>query len=107
VISSLKKLRKRHYQPAWIRTDNGMEFAAQALQNWLGDRDVKSHFIAPGSPWENGNNERFNGTLRNEHLDMDQLYGLLDARVKVGMFRDYYNNPETYRQIKTSPQCFD
>jgi putative transposase len=52
VINSLRRLMKRHGQPAWIRTDNGMEFAAQALQNWLSDRYVKRHFIAPGSPWQ-------------------------------------------------------
>lgn len=64
VVNSLRKLMNRHGQPRWIRTDNGMEFAAYALQNWLGRRDVKSHFIAPGSPWQNGINERFNVSVR-------------------------------------------
>ena len=99
VKSSLKKLMKRYGQPTWIKTDNGSEFVAEPLQTWLDDRDVKSHFIEPGSPWQNGVNERFNGTLRNEHLNKEQLFTLLDARVKASVYRDYYNNERLHSSL--------
>lgn len=55
--------------PEHIRSDNGPEFTANALKKWLGKVGVKTLFIAPGSPWENGYNESFNGTLRDQLLN--------------------------------------
>ena len=55
--------------PDYIRSDNGSEFKAKMLQDWLKQLDVKTAFIAPGSPWENGYNESFNGRFRDEFLN--------------------------------------
>jgi transposase InsO family protein len=57
-----------HGKPEFIRSDNGPEFVAAPLREWLARVGIKSIQIYPGSPWENGSNERFNGTLRNEVL---------------------------------------
>ena len=62
--------------PEHLRSDNGPEFCAQALREWLGRIGVKTLYIQPGSPWENGYNESFNGKLRDELLDREIFYTL-------------------------------
>ena len=66
VIKVLRDLFGKHGCPEHIRSDNGSEFRAGELVQWLKDLAVKTAFIAPGSPWENGFNESFNGRLRDE-----------------------------------------
>ena len=66
VLEALYPLLLRHGSPEYIRSDNGPEFAAEAMQGWLRHIGIKPIRIYPGSPWENGYNERFNGTLRRE-----------------------------------------
>ncbi|WP_133117374.1 IS3 family transposase, partial [Paramylibacter kogurei] len=66
VLDALYPLLMKHGKPEYIRSDNGPEFIAAALQDWLRKVDIKPIHIYPGSPWENGYNERFNGTLRQE-----------------------------------------
>ena len=56
----------RHGPPEYLRSDNGPEFTAKLVRRWLGRVGVETLFIAPGSPWENGYNESFNGKLRDE-----------------------------------------
>ena len=63
--------------PEYLRSDNGSEFVAQVVQNFLRDIQVKTAYITPGSPWENGYNERFNGILRNELLNGEVFYNLI------------------------------
>ena len=70
----------------------GSEFIATAVQQWLGQIGVKTLYIAPGSPWENGYNESFNGSLRDELLNEELFDSLADARRKLAIWRyDYHH----------------
>ncbi|MEM7723996.1 MAG: DDE-type integrase/transposase/recombinase, partial [Pseudomonadota bacterium] len=71
VLEALYPLLLHHGYPEYIRSDNGPEFAAEAMQGWLRRVGIKPIRIYPGSPWENGYNERFNGTLRREVLNAE------------------------------------
>ena len=71
LAQNLYPLLLRHGTPEHIRSDNGPEFAAKAMQDWLRRVGIKPIRIYPGSPWENGYNERFNGTLRREVLEAE------------------------------------
>ena len=67
-------------KPEYIRSDNGSACKASVLQEWLRTIHVKPIYIHPGSPWENGYHERFNGTLRQEGLDPEVFYALAEAQ---------------------------
>ena len=69
--------------PAHLRIDNGSEFVARTLQSWLADRQVKTLYIEPGSPWQNGYVESFHGSLRDECLDRELMLSLAEARVII------------------------
>ena len=75
----------------YIRSDNGPEFAAKAVRSWLNRLGVKTMFIEPGSPWENGYIESFNGKLRDELLDREIFTTLEEARVLIEQWRREYN----------------
>ena len=78
--------------PDHIRSDNGPEFTATAVREWLGKIGVKTLFITPGSPWENGYNESFNGRLRDELLNGEIFYTLREAQVLIENWRRHYNH---------------
>ena len=73
-----------HGIPEYIRSDNGPEFIAKDLRSWLSGIGVKIAYITPGSPWENGFCESFNGTFRDNLLDGEIFYSLQEAKVVVG-----------------------
>ena len=77
--------------PEHIRSDNGPEFTARVVREWLKRVDVKTLFIEPGSPWENGYCESFNGKLRDELLDREIFYTLKEAKVLIERWRLEYN----------------
>ena len=77
--------------PAHIRSDNGPEFTAAAVRKWLGQVGVGTLFIEPGSPWENGYVESFNGKFRSELLNRELFDTLLEAQVLVERWRHEYN----------------
>ena len=77
--------------PDHIRSDNGPEFTAKVVRAWLGRIGVKTLFIEPGSPWENGYNESFNGKLRDELLNGEIFYTLKEAQVLIEHWRQHYN----------------
>jgi transposase InsO family protein len=79
VLEVLTELFARYGPPAHIRSDNGAEFTANAVRDWLRDLGVKTLFIEPGSPWENGYNESFNGTLGEEVLKRGIFFTLAEA----------------------------
>ena len=79
VLDCLEELFLRRGIPDHIRSDNGPEFTAEAVQEWLGRLEVNTLYIAPGSPWENGYVESFNGKLRDELLDREIFDTLLEA----------------------------
>ena len=77
--------------PEYIRSDNGPEFTAKATRKWLERLGVKTLFIEPGSPWENGYIESFNGKLRDELLNREIFTALIEAKVLTADCRKEYN----------------
>jgi transposase InsO family protein len=77
--------------PEHIRSDNGGEFTARAVRRWLGSLCVRTLFIEPGSPWENGYIESFNGKLRDELLNREIFTTLTEAKVLIAGWRKEYN----------------
>ena len=91
VLAVLADLFVRHGPPEHIRSDNGPEFTARAVRGWLGGVSVQTLFIEPGSPWENGYCESFNGKLRDELLNTEIFDTLREAQVLIEGWRRYYN----------------
>ena len=77
--------------PEFIRSDNGPEFIAKELQRWLAEQKIKTIYITPASPWENGFVESFHSRFRAECLNREQLWTLTEARVVIEDFRQDYN----------------
>ncbi len=94
LICILDDLFNQHGNPAFIRSDNGPEFIAEKLKNWLNKRGTDTLHIDAGSPWQNGFIESFNSKVRDEHLNMEIFLTLREAQVKTEMWRRKYN---TYR----------
>ena len=78
--------------PMHLRSDNGSEFIANALREWLDKLSVKPLFIEPGSPWENGYIESFNGKMRDELLNREIFYTLQEAQILIARWREEYNH---------------
>jgi transposase InsO family protein len=77
--------------PGHIRSDNGPEFIAKAVQDWIAAVGAKTAYITPGSPWENGFIESFNARLRDELLDGEIFYSLAEAKIVIESRRRHYN----------------
>ena len=92
VVRALDEAVRRHGKPRHLRSDNGGEFIAGVLQRWLKARGIVARFIEPGSPWQNGVNESFNGRFRDECLNRELLESALEAQVIARTFRDEYND---------------
>ena len=92
VIAVLDYLFMVRGAPQFIRSDNGPEFIANAVKQWLKDNDVKTLYVEPGSPWENGYIESFNGKFRDEVLDREVFYSVAEAKVLAENWRLEYNN---------------
>jgi transposase InsO family protein len=103
VLSTLTRLFLQRGVPEYIRSDNGPEFAAKAVRNWLGRLDVGTLFIEPGSPWENGYVESFNGKLRDELLNGEIFYTLLEAQVVIEQWRREYNQIRPHSSLGYRP----
>jgi putative transposase len=89
--------------PQHIRSDNGPEFAAKALQEWLQRVGVQTLFITPGSPWENGYIESFNGRLRDELLNRELFDTLWEVQVLVERWRQAYNRIRPHSALGYRP----
>lgn len=89
--------------PDYIRSDNGSEFTAHTLREWLKELKVRTAYIEPGSPWENGFNERFNGSLRDECLNGELFYTLREAQVIVEAWRKEYNHIRPHSSLNYRP----
>ena len=87
VIDTLAGLMTARGVPEQIRSDNGPEFTARAGRRWLGAVGARTLSIEPGSPWENGYVESFNGKLRDELLDRELFYTLLGVQVLTEQYR--------------------
>jgi putative transposase len=89
--------------PDHIRSDNGSEFTATAVRDWLGRIGVRTLYIEPGSPWENGYNESFNGKLRDELLNGEIFYTLAEARILIERWRRHYNTIRPHSSLGYRP----
>jgi len=89
--------------PQYIRSDNGPEFTAKAVRRWLKDLEVTTLFIEPGSPWENGYIESFNGKLRDELLDREIFTTLTEAKILIEEWRKEYNQVRPHSALNYRP----
>jgi putative transposase len=91
VIRVVEAAMARYGVPTHLRSDNGPEFIAYAIQDWLKSKNVKTIYITPGSPWENAYIESFHDKLRDECLNREVFGSLWEARVVIEQWRLYYN----------------
>ena len=103
VIDVLADLFIEHGPPEHIRSDNGPEFVATAVREWLGRLGVTTLYIEPGSPWENGYIESFNARLRDELLNGEIFYSLEEVRIVTGWWRDHYNRARPHSSLGYRP----
>jgi len=103
VLRTLARLFVWHGIPVHIRSDNGPEFTAKLVRRWLKRLNVKTLFIEPGSPWENGYNESFNGKLRDELLNREIFTSLHEAKVLVERWRREYNQVRPHSSLDYRP----
>jgi len=103
VLHCLTDLFVAHGPPEHIRSDNGSEFTAQAVRQWLERTGVRTLYIEPGSPWENGYCESFNSKLRDELLDREIFYTLREAQVLIEQWRVEYNTFRPHSSLNYRP----
>ena len=103
VLARLAELCVHRAVPEHIRSDNGPEFTAKAVRRWLRRVGVQTLFIEPGSPWENGYIESFNGKLRDECLNLERFDTLLEARVLIERWRLDYNHLRPHSSLGYRP----
>ena len=89
--------------PAHIRSDNGPEFVAKAVRGWIAGVGARTAFIEPGSPWENGYVESFNGKLRDELLDGEVFHTVREAQVLIEQWRQHYNTVRPHSALGYRP----
>jgi putative transposase len=103
VLDRLNDLFLSRGTPEYIRSDNGSEFAAKEVRSWLERVGVRTLFIEPGSPWENGYIESFNGKLRDELLNLEIFDTLLEAKVLTARWRHEYNTFRPHSSLGYRP----
>jgi transposase InsO family protein len=93
--------------PEFLRSDNGSEFIAKFVQQWLKENRLKTIYIEPGSPWQNGFVESVHGRFWGECLNREQLWTLTETRVVVGDYRQKYNQVRPHSRLSyESPAAF-
>jgi len=95
----LRLFAERGVVPKFVRSDNGPEFVAKHLMRVLAGSGVEARHIEPGSPWQNGRNERFNGTLRDECLDLETFHNRDHARALIKLFAKSYNERRPHSSL--------
>jgi putative transposase len=103
VLFRMGELFARRGTPMHIRSDHGPEFTAAAVREWLGRVGVGTLFIEPGSPWENGYIESFNGKLRDELLNGEIFYTLMEAKILVERWRRHCNEDRLHSSLGYRP----
>lgn len=103
VLEALYPLFLKHGKPDYIRSDNGPEFDSDTFKSWLRKVGISPIRIYPGSPWENGYNERFNGTLRYEVLNTEWFTTLDQARTVITRWLRQYNNIRPHQALGMRP----
>ncbi|MEJ6393103.1 IS3 family transposase [Gymnodinialimonas sp. 2305UL16-5] len=107
VLDALYPLPLRQGKPEYIRSNNGAEFIAVALQDWLRKMGIKPIQIYPGSPWENGYNERFNCTLRREVLNAEWFHTTKQAQIVINTWLRQYNRVRPHQALNMRPPIPD
>ena len=103
VIETMADAMLQRGVPEHIRSDNGPEMTAKVVRDWLGRLGSKTLFIEPGSPWENGYCESFNGKLRDELLNGELFYSLKEARIVIEQWRRHYNTRRPHSALGYRP----
>ena len=103
VLRTLAQLMLKHGVPEHIRSDNGPEFVAKTVRQWLSRLGVQTLFIEPGSPWENGYIESFNGKLRDELLDGEIFTTVKEAKVLTAWWKRQYNHVRPHSSLGYRP----
>ena len=99
VLAWLGRAINTHGAPTFLRSDNGPGFIAKEVQRWLAESGIKTIYIDPGSPWQNGFVESFHGRFRDECLNREQLWTLTEARVVIEDFRCEYNERRPHGKL--------
>lgn len=103
VLATLTDLFITHGPPEHIRSDNGPEFIANVVKDWLGKIGVRTLYIEKASPWENGYNESFNGKLRDELLNGEIFYTLAETKILIEAWRRHYNTKRPHSSLGYRP----
>ena len=100
VIEVLARLVSVRGAPMLLRSDNGPEFVSKAILEWLAKAHIDTALIDPGKPWQNGDNESFNGKFRDECLNMERFRNRIEARVLIEMWRRHYNEVPPHSSLE-------
>ena len=95
-----RAIHERGEAPVHARSDNGPEFIALVIRQWMGSSEVEMLYIEPGSPWENGYAESFNARVRDELLDREEFSSLLEAQVLAKMWRRQYDHERPHSSLE-------
>jgi transposase InsO family protein len=107
VVEHLEQLFDTHGAPSAIRSDNGREFIAATVVEWLAEQGVEAVFIEKASPTQNPFIERFNGTMRRDLLNVEEFHSVTEAQVLVDQFNDEYNLLRPHRSLHMmTPHAF-
>lgn len=99
VIGVLQEAVQQRGAPAYIRSDNGPEFIAKAVREWIASRGFETLYIEPGSPWQNAYSESFNSRLRDELLNVESFGSLLEAKILAKEYRRVYNEERPHSSL--------
>jgi putative transposase len=99
VLTILERLVVTHGAPQFIRSDNGPEFIALAVRGWLAQHQTRTLYIDPGRPWQNGYGESFNGTVRDECLNMHVFHAVAEARIMLATYRRQYHEERPHSSL--------
>jgi len=99
VIAVLERVFSECGSPDYLRSDNGSEFIAKTIKQWLAERGIETYYIDPGSPWQNAYGESFNGKLRDECLNMELFANVREARIILQQWRRYYNSERPHSSL--------
>lgn len=102
VLGVLEDAMRKHGIPQHVRSDNGPEFVAYAIQDWMKEHQIKTLYIKPGSPWENGYIESFHDKMRDECLNREVFGSLTEASVIIGQWRREYNERRPHSSLRYS-----
>jgi transposase InsO family protein len=106
-VETLEKLVEERGTPEFIRSDNGPEFIANAVKEWITERGMKTLCIEPGAPWQNPYSESFNARFRDEFLNVELFSSLLEVKVLGREHREKYNHLRQHSSLgKLSPAEF-